>query len=244
MFRVLLLSLGFVGASWPLAALPSFWLSSPALDITARIIADERLRPGAVEQSLARIETKPALWLQQPQLPLARALARLRVAEEAMKRGSSDEADREVEAAQQQLIIALNVTPSDSFLWLMLYSVKTNRNGFDTSALRYLEQSYLAGPHEGWVSLRRNRLAVAIFPLLEDRTQQAVVAEFAEIVDSDFIEQAARTLTGLGWAQKELLLAALRDVDESAKISLSKRLRNEGIDVRVPGIDHTERPWR
>lgn len=244
MLRVLLLSLSLLGALWPLAAWPSFWEATPARDIAARIIAGERLGPRAIEQSLKRIEAEHVLRLQQPELLRARSLIRLRVAEEAMNRGNSEEADRDFEAAQQQLIAALEVTPSDSFLWLSLYSVKTTRNGFDTSAVRYLDQSYLAGPHEGWISLQRNRLALAIFPSLIDRTQQAVVSEFAEIVDGDFIEQAARTLTGVGWARKELLLGALLDADEPAKISLWKRLRAEGIDVRIPGIDYTERPWR
>ncbi|WP_129590829.1 hypothetical protein [Bradyrhizobium shewense] len=244
MLRGLLLPLGLLGVFWSLTALPSFWRSTPARDITARIIADERFKPGALNQMLARIEADPAPPIQQSQLSLADVLVRLRTAEEAMQRKTSEEADREVEAAERKLIAALHVSPTESLLWLMLYSVETTRNGFDPKTVSYLDRSYLAGPHEGWIALRRNRLSLAIFPVLGDWTRQAAVSEFSEMVDADFVEEAASNLMGVGWTQRESLLAALRDVDVSSKTSLLKRLQADGINVNIPGIERNERPWR
>ncbi|KRQ12575.1 hypothetical protein AOQ71_15590 [Bradyrhizobium manausense] len=192
---------------------------------------------------LARIEADPVPSIQQPELPLADVLIRLRTAEEATQRKASQDVDRAIEAVELRLFDALRVSPSDSFLWLMLYSVETTRNGFDPKAIRYLDRSYLAGPYEGWIALRRNRLALAIFPMLQDRMQQVVVSEFSQIVDADFTEEGATILMGVGWVQRERLLAALKDVDVSSKKILSKRLLTDGINLKMPGIEYNERPW-
>ncbi|MCK1675306.1 hypothetical protein IVA89_26605 [Bradyrhizobium sp. 150] len=243
-FRALLLPLGLFSVLWSLTAVPSFWRTAPARDIIARIIADDRFRPGVLDQMLVRIEAEPVLAIPRPELSLASVLVRLRIAEEGMQRRTLAEADREVEAAEHQLMASLKVTPSDSFLWLMLYSVKTTRNGFDPEIVRYLERSYLAGPHEGWIAVRRNRLALSIFPTLRDGTRQLAVSEFAELVDGDFIQEAAANLIGVGWAQNERLLSALGGIDLSSKTNLWKRLRAEGINVKIPGLEFSERPWR
>ncbi|MCK1345781.1 MULTISPECIES: hypothetical protein [unclassified Bradyrhizobium] len=244
MLRGLLLPLGLLSVFWSLTALPSFRRTTPAREVTARIIADERFKTGALNQMLTRIEAEPAPPIQQPELWLADVLIRLRTAEEAMQQKTLEEADREVEAAEHKLIAALHLSPTDSLLWLLLYSVETTRNGFDPKTLSYLDRSYLAGPHEGWIALRRNRLSLAVFPVLGDWTRQATVSEFSEMVDADFIEEAGTNLMGVGWAQRERLLAALRDVDVSSKTSLLKRLLADGINLKIPGIEHNERPWR
>ncbi|MFK4489230.1 hypothetical protein [Bradyrhizobium sp. USDA 336] len=244
MLRALLFLLGLLGAFWSLAALPSFWRTILARDATTRIIADERLKVGALNDIMTRIQTDPVPSIQQPELPLAEALISLRIAGEAMDQKNPDKADRDMQTAQHHLISALRTSPLHSYLWLMLYSVDTMRNGFDLKAVSYLDKSYLTGPHEGWVALRRNRLALAIFPMLGDRRQEAVVSEFAEMVDADLTEEAAMNLKGIGWAQRDRLLAALGEVDVSSKNSLLKRLQADGINVKIPGLEYSERPWR
>ncbi|RXG85177.1 hypothetical protein EAS61_36970 [Bradyrhizobium zhanjiangense] len=240
----MLLAGGLTGVLWSVAALPSFWLMTAAGDVATRIIVDDRFKPGALARVLAALESQPAAAGDQPEFLRSRALLKLRMAEEAMTRNSSEEADRSVSLALQDLKSALSTRPGDSFLWLLLYSIETTRGGFDPKYLRYLDQSYATGPHEGWVSLRRNRLALSAFPKLSEAVQSAVISEFEEMVDADFIEDAALNLIGTGWQHREQLLAALGSADIASRQSLHKRLAADGIKLNMPGIAFDERPWR
>ncbi|MCK1328237.1 hypothetical protein IVB57_07490 [Bradyrhizobium sp. CW9] len=242
--RGLLLATGLAGLLWAAAAIPSFSEMALVGDAVARIIVDDRFKPGALADTLARIKTERGIGPSQPELLRARALIQLRLAEEAMARQSSEEADRRIAVALQDVRSAIADEPGDSFLWLMLYSVETNRSGFDPQYIRYLGQSYVAGPHEGWISLRRNRLALGVFEMLDEKNRLAAILEFEEMVDADFIENAALNMIGVGWKHREQLLAALGKADIVSRQSLNKRLAADGIKLPIPGIPLDERPWR
>lgn len=243
MIRAWLLLLGLAGAFWCLATLPSFWQTAPFREVSARIVADARFKPGVLGAMLAQLQTKSQPPIVQPEFSQAEALVTLRTAEEALQQKSSEQADREAQAAEDKVKATLSTNPTDSFLWIMLYSVKTARNGFDPKYISYLDQSYAAGPNEGWVALRRNQIALATFPRLPEHVQNAVIAEFAAMVDSDFIAAAAVNLTGVGWTYKEHLLAGLAQVDLASKQAFRKHLSNDGIKVHVPGLEVDDRPW-
>lgn len=244
LLRGLLLAGGLAGLLWSTALLPRLWRSVAAGDAVARIITDERFKPGTLTSVLRGIEVETAAAFPRSGLLRAEALVRLRLAEEAMVRKNSEEADREVAVAENTVKLALAVSPGDSFLWLMLYSVETNRNGLAFENIRYLDQSYVVGPREGWISLRRNRLALAIFPMLNSATRSAVISEFAEIVDADFIEDTAQSLMGIGWQYREQLLTALDSADVVSRQRLYNRLSADGVKLSIPGIAVDDRPWR
>lgn len=243
MLRGTLLLVGLLSLCWSLTALPSFNRSTTARDLKDRIVAGEHFKPGVLRSMLTRLDAVPAPLIKQPEIASTAALVNLRIAEEAARGGGSDEVDRQVETADHQLIQALSTNPSEAFLWLLLYSVETARSGFDPKVVQFLEASYLTGPHEGWIAVRRNRIALAIFPMLRERTQRSVTSEFSELVDSDFTEVAVTNLIATGWAQREGLLNSLQTTDATSKASFVKRLRSEGINLSVPGVEYNERPW-
>src|SRR5581483_10514237 len=140
--------------------------------------------------------------------------------------------------------LSLSLSPTDPFLWLMLYSLEATRNGFDIKSLRLLDESYATGPREGWVALRRNKLSLSVFPMVSDGLQTEIVSEFAGMVDSDFTEAAALNLTGNGWAQRDRLLAGLADANIIAREAFAKKLARDGVSVIVPGVELDERLWR
>ncbi|MBH5399944.1 hypothetical protein HZZ13_19435 [Bradyrhizobium sp. CNPSo 4010] len=239
-----MLLLGAVGVLWSSAALPSFWRVMPAHDISMRILRDDRFKPGVLSKVLAPMERNPGPVLVSHELARAEALVRLRVAEEAIERASSEDADREVVLTLAKVRSSLSLNPADSFLWLMLYSVETTRNGFDLNNVSYLDQSYATAPREAWIALRRNKLALAIFLKLSEAVQAKVTQEFAGMVDGDFIDDAAINLKTVGWHNRDRLLASLEHVDNLQRKSLAKRLVGDGLKVRVPGVEIDERLWR
>lgn len=234
---------GLASLVWSVAALPSFWQLLPARDASAQIITDARFRPNVLTDLRTRIQAIPRPALQPPEFTQADALISLRIADEMVQKMRPEEADREVAAAEQKVKTALSVTPTDSFLWLMLYSVETARSGFDSRNIGYFDRSYATGPREGWIALRRNRLGLAVFPALSKSTQDMVIVEFSEMVDADFIDDAVLNLEGIGWMQRDRLLASLAHVDISSRQALVKRLLRDAVKVDVPGIVSDDRPW-
>lgn len=242
--RAALLVLGVIGLWWSTTVLPIFRFAGPARSATERIMADDRFKRGTLGEIWAQIESEPKNTFVKSTLPRARALIHLAVAEEAMQRRRPDEADRETAAADSDLKASLALNPTDSFLWLILYSTETARRGFDPKSIDFLDQSYATGPREGWIALRRNPAALAIFAQLRETIQDGVVAEFAQMVDSEFIEAAAFSFTGAGWTNRERLLASLKSVNIVSRRYLAKQLSKDSVRVNIPGIDDDERPWR
>lgn len=242
--RLCLLLVGLASVTWSSSILPSLWLIAPAREVVSRIIDDARFKPGVLATALNRIQAEPASRVAVPESLQAVALIWLQIAEEAVSRAGPETADREIATAERNVKSALAANPNDALLWLLLYSVVTTREGFAPSNLVYIDQSYAVGPLEGWISLRRNRLMLAVFSLLSATSQDAVVSEFAQMVDSDFMNAAATNLTSVGWPNRERLLNALSGIDIVSKRNFSKRLSADGVKASIPGLEIDERPWR
>ena len=224
--------------------LPSFWADLQVSPVATHILVGERLKPGTVESIAMRMDAGSPSSVSYPSLVRARALIAFRSAEEGLLGKGRQDLERKLSAAEDKLKSSLMLNPADAFLWLLLYWVKNERDGFDVRNIRYLERSYAVGPYEGWIALRRNRMALAIFPLLGEQLQKRVVAEFAGMVESEFTDDAARNLTGVGWPQKDRLLASLGGVSLVAREAFAKRLAYEGVKASVPGVALPERMWR
>jgi hypothetical protein len=239
--------LGFAGAAWSLLSSPPFWSAATAKDLFARIMADERFKPGVLSEVLSGIRTEFKPLIRRNDVARAEGMIRLRLAEEAMQhtslveRAPLEAIDQKVVLAEAALRSSLELNPGDSFLWLMLYSIDLAHAGFDVRKVGYLEQSYTAGPLEGWVAIRRNKLALAVFPSLSTEMQTKVVSEFCGLIDSNFIESAASNLMGIGWAQRDRLLASLVNVELIPREAFAKRLWQDGLKISVPGVELDER---
>lgn len=242
--RGCLLLLGFAGALWSADVLPVFRAMASAKEAEAKIVEDARFKRGALGEVLARLESYPKRTFELPELLRAKALVRLRVTEDTIERNGSGEVDGGVVAAGDGLRSAILMNPGDAFAWLMLYSVESFRAGFDLSSVRYLEHSYRIAPFEGWIALRRNRLTLAVFQLLTNVVQQGVISEFAALVDSGFVEDAATNFERAGATERDRLLRCLERVDMAQRQAFAKRLSFDGLKVSVPGVEVGDRPWR
>ncbi|MGY4458008.1 hypothetical protein ACVWYI_001968 [Bradyrhizobium sp. LB13.1] len=242
--RVPLLLLGFAGVLWYSAALPSIWSAAPVRDVTARILSDDRFKSGTLSKVAAQIAEQPRLTVEPSEFVRGEAVILLRAAEEAMGRKRPGEADRDVKVAIDKVKSSLSVNPTDAFLWLMLYSVVISRDGLDFRNIRYLDQSYVIAPFEGWIALRRNRVGLAVFQILAEKIKKQVVSEFAALVDSDFVEDAVVNFENVGWAERERLLTSLEEVKRIPRETFAKRLARDGVKASVPGVEVDVRPWQ
>ncbi|UWU85784.1 hypothetical protein N2605_04790 [Bradyrhizobium yuanmingense] len=210
-----------------------------------RILRDDKFKSGI----LANLPTMQDFSADRPTVlaTLARATAiiKLRDSEESLQRAATASGDRELAAADDAVRFSLTRNPADALLWLWLFRLDNDRKGYEHSHLAFLERSYAAGPREGWISLRRNRMALMVFDQLSENIQNTIVAEYAGMVDAGFFRTAALNLAGPGWVTKDRLLAGLAQVDLASRQALSRQFSREGVQITVPGVPEEEyRPWR
>lgn len=242
--RGALLLLGVACVTWSGVLLPHLPLAAMARDVTARILADDRLKLATLNETLKILKVHARPVFERSDVTRAVSLVWLRLEAEPSASKSSAEADHQLSVTQDRLVGALSLNPNDSWLWLMVYSVRMSRIGFDVGAVRYLTQSYDTAPLEGWIALRRNRLALAAFPSLGEVMRVKVVSEFAAMVDSDFTEATVSNLVGIGWEQRYKLVSRLADVNIISREKFARLLAREGVMLSVPGVQLDERLWR
>jgi hypothetical protein len=173
------------------------------------------------------------------------AVLRGRLVQVALENSEPRQFDAYAAAADSLIRKSLGCAPSDAFLWFALFWVENMRFGFRDESVKYLEQSYQFGPYEGWIALKRNIYALALYRSLPERLQKQAVLEFAAMVNSGFIGDAAANLQGPGWPIRDVLLASLSGAQEKYRKQFAVRLRRRGLELAVPGVEMPElRPGR
>ncbi|UPJ26028.1 hypothetical protein [Bradyrhizobium sp. CW1] len=242
--RAFLIVLGAVSLSWVGFAVPPFGMAATKNEVTARLLADDRFKPGALRESLA-VFTGRAKWFPEySKITRAEALMKIRIAEESIRSIDLQEAGTEKVHAKASILSSLASNPGDAYLWLALYSTQLLSEGFDPEAISYLDTSYFLGPMEGWIAIRRNRLALAAFPMLDESLQAKVVSEFCALVSSEFIDAAVFNFVGVGWQQRNRLLQGISQIHILPRTLFAKRLANEAVSISIPGVSIDERFWR
>jgi len=229
-----LLFLGFMGLLWVSTSSRTLILAVSAREITRSTLAGDGFRPETLKLALMGIED------QVDKVPIRADIRRaVALIHFAMLDATQPDRLNEVDPVliQDTIRLSLMQSPTDSYLWFLLYSVANLESGFDKGSLKFLYQSYKLAPTEGWIAMRRNKRALAVLLELDKQTQEKVISEFAAMIGSEFFEQATQNLTGVGWAHKERLLESLRQVDAAAREMFAKRLVYFGVKATVPGVN-------
>lgn len=233
--RLLALAFAALGLVWGVQMLPTLWQARGIERTADLILQGHRFATRDLIAAAARADA-------QGPSPYARvrrsvAVLKLRLVEEAVATGDRQSLDRRLVDLRRSIIELFAIDPSDSFFWMMYYWCNMQTDGFAPSQLKFLEFSYDVGPNEGWIATRRNRLALSVFVDLSPAMSDRVLSEFAGLVSSGFIVDAASNLLGPGAVVKAQLLQRLADVPIAERELLARYLRGINVDLAVPGVN-------
>jgi hypothetical protein len=231
--------------AWSFLSFPVFWRTAGAGRAATEIIAGRSFAPELIAAELPALETKTPWGLCWPAAKRANAILRLYLYEASFRAGQVNKIDERLQALEHQLKDTLRCAPSDSYLWLVLFSIENARVGFDSRHLEYLRASYVLGPNEGWISLKRSPVALAMLSVLDEDLSQKALAEFEAMVANGLYAESAAILANANPAVHERVLAGLSAVPLEARRRFADELKEKLPSASVPGVvrDQT-RPWK
>lgn len=242
--RVLVGGFSGLAIAWAFFAGPVYWRQSPIENIARHIIAEDSFKPESLISIKSTYPDLESLRGGRASVLSAVAVINIRLLELAIARSDIKNLDNLMLETDGMIRQSLANAPADPFLWAVLFWLENTRSGFNRDRLDYLKMSYLIGPNEGWIGVKRNRFALAIYPSLTTDLAENAVSEFAHLVESNYFGATADILEGPGWPIRDVLLSGLKDVDDVSRQTFAKVIYRRGLDLSVPGVDRPEwRPW-
>jgi hypothetical protein len=234
--RTLTIALGCMGVAWGLATFPVFRAQAPLQEVASRIVQGQSFRVEALQELVAPMESAETGGFCRPAALRAIATIRLRIFEEVFAAAQRTAIDASLGAARHAAMKSLACTPADPFTWLMLFWLENTAAGFQSAHLAYLQMSYRLGPNEGWIALKRNPLALAVFEQLPPDLADMAIREFARLVETGLYAEAAAILTGPGWRLRDRLLGRLDGIAHHHRRAFAKMLHDQGYEIAIPGV--------
>ena len=242
--RAFIFSFGLVAIIWGIYTLPIFWRQAGMERLANHITAGDPFKANILTALIPQLDALQAENPARPGTLKNAAVIRLRILEQATVDADTVAADRQMTELRAAIGKSLQGAPADPFLWLVYFWLENTQKGFSGENLKYLRMSYSLGPNEGWVAVKRNRLALALFSQLSPELSESAITEFASLVDSRFFNEAANILIGPGWQLRDILLPRLKDVAEVNRQLFAKTVYRLGYDISVPGVEpRDQRPW-
>ena len=243
--RIGLIAFAGVAFAWSAGLLASGRLSTRLDDVAGKVLRGEAFRAEDLEALVPRVIAVGNDPAPRPAALRSATVIALRQAEAAVLDGRRIEMDERLATLGRLLDRALATMPTDAYLWLALFWHRNAVSGFTPGNLALLERSYALGPAEGWIGVRRIRVALVFLSRLPPALQEQVVQEFARLVNARFSDMPA-ILAGPGWPVRERLVAALASASEESRTSFRQSLIAMGIDIDIdiPGLARpADRPW-
>jgi hypothetical protein len=235
--RFAFLSLGIASFIWGATVLPVFWREAPIERIARHIVRGEPYKIEVLERQIPTLDTIENSKICNPVARWSSAIIRLRILEQvehAEYRPTHEESLKI--ALGKSLRSSLSCSAAEPFLWLILYWLETQKD-LAPIHLNYLQISYLLGPNEGWIAVKRNPLAFALYDKLPTDLKAQAMTEFISLVRSGFYQQAADIFTTSAWPIHNAILSQLALLPDSNRETFAKILRERGLDIKVPGVE-------
>jgi hypothetical protein len=228
--------LGVAAIAWGVDTFPVFWQQSPLEHTAMRAIEGYPFSTDGLIGLMPTVEATERARYCRPAGLRSAAIIRLRLAEEAIAASERNRIDGLLSTLRGSIHGSLDCSPADPFLWVALFWLENNLSGFSQHHLEYLQLSYRLGPNEGWLGLKRNGLALAMFEQLPPNLREMAINEFAGLLESGFYKEVVAIFTGPGWPLRDVLLLRLKAVTDVHRQAFAGELYSEGYDVNVPGV--------
>jgi hypothetical protein len=226
--RCFIAAAGLFGIWWGVSQLLVFRQEATISGIAQRIVNGDAFKLSVLQTQLDLADQVKADRICRPVLRRSSALVRLRIAE-ISNNPILAPAPFRTNQAVDAIRASLRCSPSDPFLWLVLFAIEPS------AQVRYLSASYRLGPNEGWISLKRSPVAFAALDELPDSLRGVVVREFLRILEMGSYDEAAKIFVGTAWDKRELILSQMDRVTPQQRQNLAARLTAGGYDIVIPG---------
>lgn len=246
LLRPVLAAIGVLAIIWCALTLPIFWRSYAIEYVSSQILRGIPYTSSSLAEMLPAIDALKSEGADcAPRALHGAAIIQLHIMEEGFSSDQLPQLDQRTAAVTDAIRRSLACAPADPFLWMVLYSVESARNGFRQQYLDYIRESYRLGPREAWISVRRNRAVLAIYPMLPPDIAEMALAEFADLVQNRLYDKSADILLSAGWNIRDRLLSQLDTVGERERKAFAESLYAKGVNLDIPGIAPPgARPWR
>lgn len=234
--RVATGAIGVAALVWAALVFPDLWRQASIGPAANRILVGDAFSPPALEtlaQSADAIGARTECF---PPALRSVAIIRLRRAETALADGQRAAIDTRMADARDTIRHSLSCAPADPFLWFAAFWLENNLTGFRPENVALLRMSYRLGPNEGWIALRRNRIALVLYDQLPADLQQDAIHEYLRLLQSNFITDAVDIFLGQGRAIQDKLLAQLETVSVDRREFFALLARGRGYEGEIPGV--------
>lgn len=235
--------LGLAAVAWGGFELPLFWRQAPLNRVASEILRGHTFATPLLMDEAARLEAAVKSSRCNPDALHDAVAVRLAILENRLA-----EHDKTLTSAYGALYrttrAALSCTPSDSFAWLTLFWLDLSGHGFTEKNAVLLRMSYELGPNEGWIALRRNRLAIALFSRLPPDLAQDAVDEFVKLVNTGALyPETAAIFSSAAPSAQQRLARALGAAKRVPREVFGRTIYDKGINIDIPGVEKPARPW-
>jgi hypothetical protein len=234
---------GLGAVAWAVFALPALWQQIPLNGIAADYVQGHTFPIRSLAEEAQQIKPLAQSPLCNPATLHDIVILRLAILEETATAEPLMGSTRAglYEAARNSLSCA----PADPLVWLTLFWLDVRDHGVRPDNLKYLQMSYAQGQNEGWISLWRNRLAVALFDRLPDDLKDDALDEFVKLVGTQRLyRQTAAIFADAAPFVQSRIGEHLKSLGSLPRQILVGVLRERGVDVVIPNATPSDlQPW-
>lgn len=240
--RTLTCLLGLAALAWGSFEFPLFWRQAPLDRVASEILQGHNFTTPLLTDEAAQIAGAEKASFCNPTALRDAAVIRLAIVDNMMAEHRTPTSA--YRALNQATRAALSCAPADSFEWLTLFWLDFGGHGVTATNAVFLRLSYALGPNEGWIALRRNRLAIALFPQLPSDLADDAVDEFVKLVNTGGLySETAAIFSSAAPAVQKRLADAVGSAKPVPREIFARTIYDRGLDIDVPGVEKPSRPW-
>jgi hypothetical protein len=243
--RIFLWLLGSGAIAWAAFVLPLFWQQATLSRVASELLQGHSFKIQWVLREAQEAEAAQQSSFCDPTILHDAVVLHLAILDDAMSASNKTLVNSAYSPLYDSTRRALSCAPADPFAWLTLFWLDFSKYGFERDNATYLRLSYALGPNEGWIALRRSRLAIALFPRLPADLADDAIDEFIRLVDTGTLySETAGIFASATPAVQSRLLERIKSAKAVPRQIFARTLYDEGFDVKILGIDGPAQPWR